>query len=365
MSNSGEDEHEQVKIIERISSILPSAEDSLKIKQKGQRISYHERVHLYKQMKKGEWSLAEIAVGNNLSLGTLYNIRKELDAKINDFTLEKSTTRRNLVESSMIQKIVSTYLSKTKTPWSSKDIWAYIRAKTGLVIQQGTIRRVLVEALGMRYKKGKARLVTFDEALQSLIKQWFSIKIWKSIERFKLLINIDETSFSRLTKKSLSWIPKGKEQIIKNICFRNSWSLIMAITSNGSTIAAKQNGSITSILIIDFLRELVRFVKESEGVEPEHCLVILDNASIHRSEIVRKKMQSENLNMAYIPQYSPELAPIEHYFSKTKTGGDQQSERKRRRLEIHEIKWDSQDRYAGDSFEHGEENLDVVHERNL
>ena len=32
-------------------------------------------------MKKGEWSLAEIAVENNLSLGTLYNIRKELDAK--------------------------------------------------------------------------------------------------------------------------------------------------------------------------------------------------------------------------------------------------------------------------------------------
>ena len=208
-------------------------------------------------MKKGEWSLAEIAAENNLSLDTLYNIRKELDAKINDFTLEKPTTRRNLVESSMIQKIVSTYLSKTKTPWSSKDIWAYIRAKTGLVIQQGTVRRVLVEALGMRYKKGKARLVTFDEALQSLIMRWFSIKIWKSIERFKFLKNIDETSFSRLTKKSLSWIPKGKEQIIKNICFRNSWSLIMAITSIGSTIAAKQNGSITSILIVEFLSELV------------------------------------------------------------------------------------------------------------
>ena len=53
-------------------------------------------------------------------------------------------------------------------------------------------------------------------------------------------------------------------------------------------------------------------------MEPEHCLVIFDNASIHRSEIVRKKMQSENLNVAYIPQYSPEVAPIEHYFSKLK-----------------------------------------------
>ena len=117
----------------------------------------------------------------------------------------------------------------------------------------------------------------------------------------KLLINIDETSFSRLTKKSFSWISKGKGQIVKSICFRNWWSLVAAITSNGSAIAAKRNGSITSILIVDFLRGLVRFAKESDRINPEHCLFILDNASMHNYEIVRKWMQSENLNVAYIP----------------------------------------------------------------
>ena len=45
---------------------------------------------------------------------------------------------------------------------------------------------------------------------------------------------------------------------------------------------------------------------------------MLDNASIHRVEIVRKYIQSEKLNVAFIPQYCPELAPIEHYFSKLK-----------------------------------------------
>ena len=45
---------------------------------------------------------------------------------------------------------------------------------------------------------------------------------------------------------------------------------------------------------------------------------MLDNASVHRADIVRKYMKREKLNVAFIPQYSPELAPIEHYFSKLK-----------------------------------------------
>ena len=182
ISNSEEDEKEQVNTDRESSQFYQVLKIRLRQsrKDKGSAIT---RVHLYKQMKKGEWSMAEIAVGNNLSLETLYNIKKEFDIQTNRPTLEKATTRRNLVESSIIQNIVCTYLSKTKTPWSSKNIWAYIRAKTGLAIQQGTVRRVLIDTLGMRYKKGNSRLVTFDEELQSLIKQWFSIKIWKSIER--------------------------------------------------------------------------------------------------------------------------------------------------------------------------------------
>ena len=170
----------------------------------------------------------------------------------------------------------------------------------------------------MKYKRGMARLTNFDEKLQAWIKQWFSIRLCKTIENFRILINIDETTFLRLMKKNLSWILKGKEQIIKNTCFKSSWSLVTAITSIGSVITAKRIGTITSVLIIEFLKELIWFIKDCEKVEPKDCLIMLDNASVHRADIVRKYMKRENLNVAFIPQYSPELASIEHYFSKLK-----------------------------------------------
>ena len=59
---------------------------------------------------------------------------------------------------------------------------------------------------------------------------------------FDALINIDEASFSRLTKTNRCWSTKGNETIIENICFSNSTSLITAITTFGDVFAASTTG---------------------------------------------------------------------------------------------------------------------------
>ena len=123
--------------------------------------------------------------------------------------------------------------------------------------------------MNLRYKKGLARLVDFDEERQKLVKLWFSVKIWKVIDKFDALINIDESSFSRLTKNNYSWIPKGKEQIIKNISFRNSCSLVTAIISTGGVIAAKSLVSVASNMFIEFMTEMAKFIQEKEGKKKE------------------------------------------------------------------------------------------------
>ena len=141
-------------------------------------------------------------------------------------------------------------------------------------------------------------------------KQLFSIKLWKILERFSILINVDESSFSRLTKKEFTWMPKGKSQIIKNICFKNSWSLIIAITSTGGVIATKINGNVSSSLFVKFMKELILFIKDNEDVEIWRSLVLLDNASTHHANITKDYIKSEGLNVAFIPQYCPEMAPV-------------------------------------------------------
>ena len=133
-----------------------------------------------------------------------------------------------------------------------------------------------------------------------------------------MLVNVDESSFSRLIKKVLLVDPKGKQQIIKNIWFLNSLSLATAITSTGSVMTTKSDKSVNSELFVNFMKELVMFIKEREGCNARNCLVIMDNASVHRAEITKQYLWEEVINIAFIPQYSPEMAPIEHYFAKIK-----------------------------------------------
>ena len=90
-----------------------------------------------------------------------------------------------------------------------------------------------------------------------------------------------------------------------------------AIFSTGSVIAAKSSGSINSELFVDLLNVLAKFI-EDEEIGFQSCLVILDNASIHRSKTTIEKIESIGFSVVFIPQYSPEMAPIERYFSKLK-----------------------------------------------
>ena len=43
-------------------------------------------------------------------------------------------------------------------------------------------------------------------------------------------------------------------------------------------------------------------------------LVILDNASFHKSQKVRELIESVNCELEYLPPYSPDLNEIEHYW---------------------------------------------------
>ena len=53
----------------------------------------------------------------------------------------------------------------------------------------------------------------------------------------------------------------------------------------------------------------IRKFKESE------IGVVLDNWSIHRSKIAMWNLKYKGINVYFLPIYSPELAPVELYFS--------------------------------------------------
>lgn len=48
-------------------------------------------------------------------------------------------------------------------------------------------------------------------------------------------------------------------------------------------------------------------------------VVIIDNASFHKSEKIKKLLNDAGCQLIFLPPYSPDLNPIEHYWHKIKT----------------------------------------------
>ena len=112
-SKLGQSKHEE-------SLVILNAEESLKMKPKGSRISYHELIYLYSLLKKGQQSLAKIAIDHCISIDTLFKVKKEFDLPAAKLMFEKPITDRNLTTSPKIQKLIFDYLHTTRIPWTIK-----------------------------------------------------------------------------------------------------------------------------------------------------------------------------------------------------------------------------------------------------
>ena len=69
----------------------------------------------------------------------------------------------------------------------------------------------------------------------------------------------------------------------------------------------------------EFVTDLGKFMNSRASKKGKRSVLLLDNASIHKTKDV-KELLSRTFNLViYLPAYSPSFAPVEHYFSVTKS----------------------------------------------
>ena len=132
--------------------------------------------------------------------------------------------------------------------------------KAGIQVPIHLVRKYFKETLCLSYKKGNFWLFKYYPKKNMCIKLMFWIQLLTTMKTSECLININETSFYRLMKNEHSWIRKGENEIINNIWFLSSMSMISAITSEGSTISWWVNDSIKSDTFNKFIRNIKEFV---------------------------------------------------------------------------------------------------------
>jgi transposase len=95
----------------------------------------------------------------------------------------------------------------------------------------------------------------------------------------------------------------------------NRYQILPAYTQDGILFARIFQGSTDSKAFEDFIEHLL----PSYGRWPEpKSVLVMDNASFHHSERIEQMCQDAGVKLIYLPPYSPDLKPIEEFFTELK-----------------------------------------------
>ncbi len=118
----------------------------------------------------------------------------------------------------------------------------------------------------------------------------------------------DETGIRSDNHAGHSYAPLGKTPVQKVSVSRYATNMISSVTNRGKLRFMLYNETMTGKILIKFLQKLI---KDARG---KKRFLILDNLRVHHSREVKAWVEErkEQIEIFYLPAYSPELNPDEY-----------------------------------------------------
>ena len=117
----------------------------------------------------------------------------------------------------------------------------------------------------------------------------------------------DETGIQTGANRVRGFAPKGQTPVVRMIAKKSHVSMLSAITNQGKVRFMMYRDAMNSDLLVKFM---TRLIKDSE----QKVFLILDNLRVHHGKKVKQWLgkNKENIEVFYLPSYSPELNPDEY-----------------------------------------------------
>ena len=159
---------------------------------------------------------------------------------------------------------------------------------------------------GFSYKKPKGVPHKFDTAKQqAFVEAYEALKAHCGEEEHILFM--DAVHPTQATKISHGWIRKGQDKAIETTGSRSRLNLIGALElTNIASALVNEYEWVNSESIVQFFGQL-----RDKYPQTQKLHLILDGAGYHRAAIVKSAAISLNIELHYLPPYSPNLNPIE------------------------------------------------------
>ena len=129
------------------------------------------------------------------------------------------------------------------------------------------------------------------------------------------IINVDETWLNELnfTRKTRNRKNANNSMLMKSVS--PSLSMIAALDNEGRIYFSLNHSSTDQDVFMLFMRYLVRKLDEDTPGWENDSIVLIDNATYHRGEDIKKYFRKMQVPIMYSAPYSFSTAPIETLFS--------------------------------------------------
>lgn len=176
-----------------------------------------------------------------------------------------------------------------------------------LIVSSTTVFRVLQQARWSR-KVVQRRAAERSEPLR---RQWMARQLDFDADQ---LVFLDESAaHERTGDRKYGWSPSGLVCSVSGPARRSErWSILPALGVDGYITYLLHQGSITAAIFESFLEyQLLPCCTAWPG---PRSIIVVDNASIHRSQRIRDLCEERGVTLLFLPPYSPDFNPIEATF---------------------------------------------------
>lgn len=199
--------------------------------------------------------------------------------------------------------------------WTREAVQQLIQQVTGLKLAIRTVGEYLKRwGFTVQKPKKKAYEQRPAEVQRWLDEEYPSIHARAKAENAEIYWG-DETGLRNDCQHTRGYAPRGQTPVIRLNAKRESINLISAVTNQGKVRFRFFDGTMNADLLIDFMKRLIKDAQRK-------VFLILDNLRVHHARKVKAWLaeHEDEIEVFYLPAYSPELNPDEYLNCDLKAG---------------------------------------------
>lgn len=191
---------------------------------------------------------------------------------------------------------------------STKEVMSYIEKTFGVKYTENGVLRLL-RRLGYRYRKPAIIPAKADYEKQAEFIARYEEKR-REIEEDGKIYFMDASHFLHNAVAGYGWIEKGKNIEIKTNSGRDRLNILGAYSPDeGDIITIETTESCAS----EKVKSLLRKIREANP-KRKQIVIVLDNARYQHTKEVKDLAVKLNIELLYLPAYSPNLNLIERFW---------------------------------------------------